>query len=375
MIIEYLFSSPEGDILLHPEDLRQPFLISPSQKHPFLFLGDYMYAVKKFILDEKSNILIRIFDKHTSPDHIQKIKICSEKHGALYHISSVEISIGDAARKLCIISALSEKAQKYMTAEFQLLRDLRKKYDYLYIPEAFSMRNIGCNTGNGEVRFLMLCTEWFEDYHEWHLAPNNGQFLPFIWDLKHGYRFVSFENSFEVYKQIALILTLYYNPNDFRQILSWHNSAGDFVVRIHNGMVDVKLTTIREYGSLTNIPEGLNPMIAMVYFFIILTLKIRLDKLNGVGDVVWAGTYSVEACLKGFFRALKIMEGTGRYNLCNIDDLILLLKSFNTKEIQELYDSCLNLYHEDDPEEEIAIQKGLRHHVHEFQECIKGFSE
>jgi hypothetical protein len=140
-------------------------------------------------------------------------------------------------------------------------------------------------------------------------------------------------------------------------------------------MVDVKLTTIREYDSLINIPDGLNPMIAIVYFFFILTLKIRLDKLEGVGDVVWAGKYSVKACLKGFFRALKIMEETGRYNLGKIADLILLLKSFSTEDIHKLYDSCLNLYHEDDPEEEIAIQKGLRRHVHELQECIREFSE
>ena len=47
MIIEYLFSSPEGDISLAPEDLARPFLITPSEHHPFLTLGDYFEAIRE----------------------------------------------------------------------------------------------------------------------------------------------------------------------------------------------------------------------------------------------------------------------------------------------------------------------------------------
>ncbi len=61
MEIKYLFSSPEGDISLGPvedpvfggEDLARPFLITPSEHHPFLTLGDYFEAIRAFILKDQ----------------------------------------------------------------------------------------------------------------------------------------------------------------------------------------------------------------------------------------------------------------------------------------------------------------------------------
>jgi hypothetical protein len=49
MIVEYLFSSPKGDIPITPDDLRTSFKITPSENHPFLTLGDYFKAIEEFV--------------------------------------------------------------------------------------------------------------------------------------------------------------------------------------------------------------------------------------------------------------------------------------------------------------------------------------
>jgi len=345
MIIDYLFSSPDGDIYLSSTDLKQPFLISPYQKHPFLTLGDYFNAIEKYILDEKEIFLMDIFSepsgRNISSDKIEMV-IRSEKHGMLYHISSVEITAMDETRKLCIISALSQKAKEYMTTEFELLQDLRKKYDYPYTPKALSLKDIRCNTGDGAASFLMFCTEWFEGYHEWHLASRKDQIVPFIWNMEQGHRFASLEDSFEIFRQIAFILTLYYDPDHFRQILNWHHSAGDFIVKIQDAKIELRLITVRQYNPLTFLvqDEQINPLIAIIYFLFDTTLRARIDKVDGTGGFIFAGQYSLDAAVKGFFEALKQKENEGRSIFGGIDSDVQAHGAWQGRKFLQVSEHC-----------------------------------
>jgi len=60
MEIKYLFSSQEGDISLGPEDLARPFLITPSEHHPFLTLEDYFNTIREFVLKDQGKRLVYI---------------------------------------------------------------------------------------------------------------------------------------------------------------------------------------------------------------------------------------------------------------------------------------------------------------------------
>lgn len=104
MIIDNLFSSPEGDIHLGPEDLNRSFLLTPTRKHTFITLKDYFVAIERFILTEEGASLINIMEtrgaREISLAQIKRILIRSEKHGSSCHVSSVEVFFYGTYRNL-----------------------------------------------------------------------------------------------------------------------------------------------------------------------------------------------------------------------------------------------------------------------------------
>jgi hypothetical protein len=382
MIIKYLFSSPEGDIALGPEDLARPFLITPSEDHSFLTLGDYFEAIRAFILKDQGNPLAHVLreslNRKIGPDNIQKILVRSEKHGALYHLASVEIFVDNKQTKFAVSTAVSEKGKGWLTHEYEVLIFLNNSLKLPYLPNAHLKGEVKCQAGNRKHEtFSMLLSEWFEDYHEWHLSideNDNNQKLC-IWDFQNGNRYVSEDEAFEIFRRISRILTLYYDTKNFNQIYPWHHAAGDFIVKTRDSSVDVRLTTVREYQSITNYfsEETVNPMIAIVYFFLNLTIRMRLDKLDGVGETVWAGDSCVNAITEGFFDAIRIMEAEGRYHLGRPNDLLSLLRSFGEEEIRNLFYPLEDWYHEGDPAEFTVIQANLRNHVKFLYHALLNF--
>ncbi len=390
MEIKYLFSSPEGDISLGPvedpvfsgEDLARPFLITPSEHHPFLILGDYFNAIREFILKDQgkrlADILKERLNREIGPDSIHKILIRSEKHGALYHLASVEIFVDDKEIKFAVSTAISEKGKGWLTHEYEMLNLLNSSLKLPYLPDVYLRGEVKCDAGNGKHETLsMLLSEWFENYHEWHFSidENDNNQKICIWDLQNGNRYASKEEAFEIFRQTSKILTLYYDTKDFNQIYPWHHAAGDFIVRTKNRSIDVRLTTVREYQSIMNYfsEETAKPMIAIVYFFLNLTIRMRLDKLNGVGETVWAGDFCVNATTEGFSDAIRIMESEGRYYLGRPKDLLSLLKSFGEEEIRGLFHPLLDWYQEGDPAEFRVIQANLRSHVNLLYHALQDF--
>ncbi|HBF43864.1 MAG TPA: hypothetical protein DDW42_09630 [Desulfobacteraceae bacterium] len=381
MIIRYLFSSPKGDIIIGPCELSIPFKIAPSESHPFLVLGDYFEAIKNFILMNNGVPLVHVLGERLHRcikiDSITKILIRTEKHGALYHLASVEIFAVGQRIKLAVSTAISEIAKTFLANEFDILKSFKRNFNFSYLPKAYYKDTIERACGSKKEILSIMLTDWFEDYHEWHLSNDDdikGQQIC-IWDLKNGRRFANKVESFEIFRQTSKILTLYYDTKDFRQIYPWHHAAGDFVVKTTGGITDVRITTARNYEPIMVFlsENNINPMTAIIYYFLNLALKIRLDKLNGVGKVVWAKGFSVEAATTGFFEALRIMDDGDRYHLGKVGDLLLLLKAFTSKEIETLYYSMMDLYRLGDPEEFLSIQANLEDHVSRMHRILQAF--
>ncbi len=380
MLIKYLFSAPKDDIPVGPDILATPFKISPSENHPFLTLKDYFESVKEFILKDLGKPLIDIIRERSnddiSRDSIQKILIRSEKHGILYHLASVEIFFGNRSVKLTVSTAISEKGKDWLTHEFDILRFLNRTFDLPYLPKPYFAGAIERHAGLSKETLTMVLADWFEDYHEWHLSidKKSGEQRVCIWDLKNGHGFASKEESQEILRKAAKILTLYYDTRNFSQIYPWHHAAGDFIVRRTNGMIDVKLTTARRHESFMEFfsDENVDPAIALIFFFLNLTTRMRLDRLDGLGDTVWIGNFSVEASIRGFLEALRTMETEGRYYLGKVDDLLSLLKSFSPEEIEKLMYSLLEMYQKEDPSDFSMIQSNLKDHVNQLYRAIQG---
>ncbi|MCD6214526.1 MAG: hypothetical protein J7J46_06080, partial [Candidatus Desulfofervidus sp.] len=93
----------------------------------------------------------------------------------------------------------------------------------------------------------------------------------------------------------------------FSQIYPWHHAAGDFVANIKHNKIAVKLTTVRGYEPIVGFikDNNINPIFALIQFFLILSLKMRLDKFDGIGEIGWLGNFCVKATVEGFFEALK----------------------------------------------------------------------
>ncbi len=382
MVIKYLFSAPKGDIPVGADDLQRPFLISAGERHPFLTLGNYFEAIKDFILMDHGRPLTTVLREQLrsdiGPDSIHEILIRTEKHGALYHLASVEVVSGRQSLKMCVSTAVSENGKAWLKHEFDLLKFLNSKLALPYLPVPHFEGDVKVRSDYGNESLSMFLTEWFENYHEWHLSMDEkGEKQGIcVWDLKNGHWFASKEQGFEIFRQASKILTLYYDTRDFNQIYPWHHAAGDFIVRSKDGIIDVKLTTARKYEPimLFSSKDTIDPVVALTYFFLNLSIRMRLDRLDGVGVRAWAGGFSVEALIQGFFEGLRIMEAEGRYGLGQVRDLLSLFKGFDQEELAGLFYPLLDMYAKEDPGDFSVIQANLGSHTKELYEAIQGFS-
>jgi hypothetical protein len=219
-----------------------------------------------------------------------------------------------------------------------------------------------------------MMSEWFEDYHEWHLTRGeSGEPQLILWDLQRGYRKAEDRESREIYRQASRILTLCYNTNTSHHIHPWHHAAGDFVVKSTTEGVDVRLTTARGYEPLVifNEDQDINPVMALLYFFLDLTVRMRLDRWDGVGEIAWAGDSSVEASLEGFLQALRETETQGRYGAGRVDDFLSLLKNFGEQDLLKLYRTLFELYRREGEDMASVVEREIESHCRTLRRVIQ----
>ena len=124
----YLFSSPDGDRPVDLHTLGQPFLLSPSEPHPTMTLGHYFESIHRFVLGKKWDTLVSVLNKSTKkkidPDDIKQILIRSEKHGALYHLASIEVLSPGFRMKFALSTGVSQKGKDWLNHEFEVIREL-----------------------------------------------------------------------------------------------------------------------------------------------------------------------------------------------------------------------------------------------------------
>ena len=215
----------------------------------------------------------------------------------------------------------------------------------------------------------MLAAQWFEDYHEWHVTTDPLDLKPRIeiWDLKRGPRYASSGEAALIIEECSKILACYYDYKNFNHIGAWHHAAGDFIVKCsQGGRPEVKLTTVRNYAPLMAAFSGkdADPTIAFIYFFLDTTVRMRLDRLDGMGEMVWLDDFAVAATVKGVFEGLRLkeIEGDG-FNNCLTADLLKLMKSFARGEMKRIFEPLSTLYNDENPDEAAVIDSHLGEHV------------
>jgi hypothetical protein len=361
MEIEYCFTSPDGDIALDPDALQQPFLVAPDKQHPFLTLGGYFSAIERFVCRDQGQLLSRILHEHYPAcmpfDHLQKITITSEKHGAFYHIARLTLQAESASCTLAITAAVTKNNRQRLEREFMQIGGLNERHNLPFLPQVYCQGHERCKTPAGTTTISFVLGQWFSGFHEWHLS-----------DAQTGNRFLSDSKARELIRQAAAILTLYYDCRTFQQITAWHHAAGDFVVREGRDGIDVRLITVRGYEPLLGfLPhEGTGIEIPLVVFFLNLTLRMRLDRLDGVGDLVWLEEFAIEETARGFFEALAIHEKEGRLAPGFTDDFRTLLKTFQPQDFLDLYPQLVASDEQTTREEAEFLNKQLPEHCQQL---------
>jgi hypothetical protein len=379
MKVHYLFSSSQGDHPVSEEELDGPLHISLSETHPALTLRHYFQSVKEVLLKDAAIVLMQAvsqgFGRRMTPGMISRMEIRCEKVGTLYHVASITLQSEGAPMQLAVGTAVTDEAIRCMEKEVLYLRLLADTYQLTSLPKVFIKGDTVCHTPQGDFTLSHVIQEWFEDYHEWHLTRDQdgkGQRL-LIWDQKRGYYSASAREYHEIFRQAARILTLCYDIHTFRQIYPWHHAAGDFIVKSLDQNVDVKLTTVRGYEPVLVFreKEKWDPWKAFIIFFLNLTIKMRLDRKDGVGDVMWADDPCVSATVEGFVDALQIMEAEGRLHLGKTGDVIALLKTFTVGDLRSLMGVLLGFYRENEGGSYPVIRSNLESHVTQLQQVIQ----
>src|SRR5271157_176523 len=374
----YAFSSPNGDVPVDDATFARPFIVSPLRNHPFMTLGDYFLAIRDLVLCKEGQsltaLLRHLWKRPVEIAEIDAITIRYEKYGVLYHISSVEIAAEKQQIRLTVSAALTDESKEALDREFDLLQRLGSEKSPSYLPHVYCKHAAQIRKAEGSETFIMALSEWFDNYHEWHFSRDEaGLQRILVWDMKNGYRSLSEKETYEIIKKAATILTFYYDTKTYHRIFPWHHGGGDFVVRTNEGTVDVKLVTARGYEPITLPTEDseIAPLRAVIFFFVETTVKMRLDKYEGMGESTWADASVVAAAVDGFFRGLTLKESGADAFAFKVNDLLAQLKDFTQNDLKGLLRTRMSQTAGRDTSDYAAMLSHIDEHARDLHQAIQ----
>ncbi len=305
----FLHSSQQGRVPFQESELGSPIPLSRpragKQNSSALTYATYLTAVRRFI-EENWDQFVHLLNDCVclEGENVSHIDIVAEKHGSEYHPARVFVGGATSRASFVVNVAVNEKGRGRLMGDFQLLRELGSQFPRTFVPAAYFAGEVSVHReGDSPVDLSMFVGEWLDGFHEFHLSFDeaNKSLATVVWDTDLGYRVLPIPECESLYRQAAFILTYYYDPNRFREIFPWHHAAGDFVVSQLNGGLRVKLITVRQYATRPigahDSPE--NRLRALMLFVANLTVRMRLDRLDGVGGMAWANDHCVNATVLG----------------------------------------------------------------------------
>ncbi|MEW6184788.1 MAG: hypothetical protein AB1585_03505 [Thermodesulfobacteriota bacterium] len=316
------------------------------------------FAALKDAVACRLNLTVKTID-------LEEIDIYAEKHGNWYHPVRIEVKTSGSRTTFVLNGALTEKGRWILEREVRTLMVLKDRYRYPWLPTVYFHNKtdmLSFPNEEGLPSFGFFIADWFEGFLEFHLSSVPGDPNPrlLLWDGNQDPSYLSKDQEGEVYRQIAKILTCYYNPITYEQIFPWHHGAGDFVVRAAGGEIEVRLVTVRQYGPLVD-PQRTNPEEALLLFFLNLTLRMRLDRLDGVGETTWAGDHCLASTYAGFLDGLRIMEGEGALPPSFLSLFFNKLEGLSLEDLTERFSAILDSYNPQAPDFPVVKENMVSH--------------
>ncbi len=335
--------------------------------------GDYFSAVRSFLEKNRFNLLLSAINhrinRKIDQEKIEEIQTYLVKHGEFYHPARIVTIIDGSSLSFVLNVAVSATGQDCIKREYKLLERLNKDFSFSFLPEVYGQGKVYAKE-NLEIR--MFLGEWFVGFNEFHISydKTDGRKKIIVWDSIKGNFFLSQTRSIELYRQSAMILSYFYNPETFEQISPWHHASGDFVLRLRSNKLDVKLITVRQYSSMFKNTNGIENGIrdaelileAMLVFLLNLSIRMRLDRIDGVGPIVWSDDIAVKATLEGFFEALALKHSISLFSDPIATCFRKHLLSCSESDVFDLSKGIVDAYNPLAPEVPI-IKQNLETHV------------
>lgn len=303
-----------------------------------------------------------------------EVIVTLEKHGRFYHPCYIEL-IGPVETLAFVLNvAVSDVGQTSIALEYNTIDQLNKSFPEKYLPTVYAFGK-GIAPADGK-SLPMFLGEWLEGFSEFHLSfdPKTRKNRIKVWDYDQGFFFLSSNQTIDLFRQAAKILTSYLNLDTFEHLISWHHAAGDFVVRLEKGRMKVRLISARRYSKLFRDLEGTEKGMSLLIrglliFFLHLSIRIRLDRLDGTGPVVWLEKNALKGAIKGFLEVVTRKTQHAKLPVPIKDAMKAVLGVLTKKGLLELLQEIAATYQ---PESQDAktIQTNLDQHAADFYQII-----
>jgi hypothetical protein len=263
--------------------------------------GQYLNSVAAVLSQNSFAVLRNLFKKRHGPtpelETASRIELISEKHGALYSVSRLRVRFGDDVRSFAVNCAFSPEQQAFLRVEVKLLANLHARFGLPYLPLPF--------VSAGTPGLMLFIAQWFDKHHEFHLSLDaSGAPGIHVWRHNGKPGFLEAAKIVDLYSEASKILTSYLDGRSFSQIYPWHHAAGDFVIDESQNPLSLKLITVRGYRSLlARKSDCRDKMLGSLHFFVNLGIRMRIDRLDGAGELTWAGPECLPGVIRGFVEA------------------------------------------------------------------------
>lgn len=328
-------NTPDGLLAATAQHAAVIMPIGPFRQEPALRYGPYFEAISSFLTRDHGHALQRALALHlhraVSLAEITKMDIISEKHGALYHVARLRTQLREESCTLAVNVAVTPRQQAFLDNEYELLTLLSAADGSAFLPTPYLAGETLYRAEDELSRTLKLfVVEWFDHFHEFHLGKDANESQPIIkiWENGAPGPGLNRQQAHSLYHRAAAILTACLDGRSFRQIYPWHHAAGDFIVKLDGDSVDLRLITVRDYRCLLSPgPDYENLVAAILHFFLNMSLRLRLDRLDGVGEPTWAGPDCLDPLLAGFLQTWRGKTHAHRH-LPSCHELLDALRSF-----------------------------------------------
>jgi len=360
-----------------PLDCHQPAIPEITKTNENLTYGEYFRSVSTFLkthrFDFVANAISHLVKRTIDPHEISRTQIHLEKHGAFYHPARIVLSLTDCRVSLVVNAAVSAVGKNIIANEYHQLKQLAGRVSPAWVPRVFGCDKVRVD---GQRYIQMFLGEWFDDFHEFHVSEKmgSGETGIRVWDPKKGNLFLSRDQTQHVFELAAMVLTAYYNIETFEQITSWHHAAGDFVVCLQEDEPSLKLITVRRYEPFFNIIEevaGLETILnTLLIFMLNLSIRLRIDRMDGVGSMAWVEADVVQGIISGFFKGLALQAESSHIPHDLIDAFKTFLFHLPERDIQDIFMGIVNQIDLQNPDLPV-IKQNLDVHVETVQSKLR----